>query len=233
MNKLKWVSEFCLSDVPTLPVRVRRRHAHSHLVLFHCDVRLLLLLVFPVTGAVTAQQYHPRDQEEQERAEAQIQRLSDLPLLRLHHHRVVEVSDDGVSGPGDGKKSGEASDHEQTPAHQQDHVLTPGVISGSSLCPSSRRRTPGRPGRREWWRRTWARGPPGCPPAGWAASRRLYTACWCPPAVCRPSITPPTASPSRWCWTRCRPSPSTWAWRSQRWSRPARWCPEPEPGSPA
>ncbi len=88
-----------------------------------------------MTGAVTAQQYHPRDQEEQERAEAQIQRLSDLPLLCLHHHRVVEVSDDGVSGPGDGKKSGEASDHEQTPAHQQDHVLTPGVIVAAVCAP--------------------------------------------------------------------------------------------------
>lgn len=121
------------SDVLTLPVRVRRgspfQHAHSHR-----DIRPVLL-VLPLSRGVTAQQDHPCNQEDQERGEAHVQRLSDLTLLRLQHHGVIKVSYDGMSGPADGNESGEAGRDEKTPAHQQDHILAPTVVLKAVCAP--------------------------------------------------------------------------------------------------
>lgn len=77
---------------------------------------------------VPTEQDHPGGEEQSRGHPPDVERLAQLPSLRVDQQRVIEITNDDVASPGDGNQGGDAAHQEQAAPDHQDDVLRAGAV---------------------------------------------------------------------------------------------------------
>lgn len=83
-----------------------------------------------------AAQYRSAGEQQPRGGPARVERCPELPSLRVHQERVVEVPDDGVRRPADGCETQQSTDEEQQPSRYDNSSLRSFVLDAGGAFPS-------------------------------------------------------------------------------------------------